>query len=178
VLRSFVAAVRRTIAGRQCLEISGSVASVRVGCFWSQPTGLPLTQPACRAQRGRAGSQSCSTGQLMGRPRACGRLHLFVPQCPLEPRQEAVGAPGGIIPGLPAATAACAARPPAGGPTAGQPGRRWAPGPICSVSQNGMVSPPAAVFRSLSIDGVASVNLPRSGRAIAWACCHSVTFQW
>jgi hypothetical protein len=36
----------------------------------------------------------------------------------------------------------------------------------------------AALFRSLSTNGIASVNLPRSGRVIAWACCHIVTFQW
>jgi hypothetical protein len=36
----------------------------------------------------------------------------------------------------------------------------------------------ATLFRSLSTNGIASVNLPRSGRVIAWACCRIVTFQW
>ena len=35
-----------------------------------------------------------------------------------------------------------------------------------------------ALFRNLSTNGIASVDLPRSGRVIAWACCHIVTFQW
>jgi hypothetical protein len=46
-----------------------------------RPTGA-LTQPACRAQRGWAGSQSCSTGQLMGRLLTCGRLSLIRPAAP------------------------------------------------------------------------------------------------